>query len=82
MHRPQMLLSLMKNGQEEPRLLNLRRLRSSRNDSSRGFFRHGRSWKRGKGPDPHTFKRMAHFTKGRFRPYEGPPAALLKTPPC
>ena len=36
---------------------------------------------------PHTFsftKKTARFTKGRSRPYEGPPPALLyyKTPPC
>ena len=36
-HCPQILLSLRKNGQEESRLLNLRRLRSSRL-WARGFF--------------------------------------------
>ena len=38
-------------------------------------------WKRRKGPHPHTLhftKKTARFTKGRFRPYEGPKMALRR----
>ena len=37
----------------------------------------------GKSPHPHTFnftKKTARFTKGRFRPYEGPPGRFTTRP--